>query len=1434
MTRSRMEEKPDNTEKRRTLDRKWKETHRSEEAPEDTAKRRASVRQSMQRNRDEEAPEDTAKRRASVKQSMQRNRAEEAPEDTAKRRASVKQSMQRNRTEEAPEDTAKRRASVKQSMQRNRAEEAPEDTAKRRASVKQSMQRNRTEEAPEDTTKRQVLDRNNKQTHRSEEAPEVTEKRRASVRQSMQRNRTEEAPEDTSKRQVLDRNNKQTHRSEEAPEVTEKRRASVRQSMQRNRAEERIKVPTVSESSAMFQSKITEGPIYACCSCHRLLYRTSVIQMNIDKYASTNAPMKEILKHSKDLQTHSKSWVCSTCHAALKRGQTPTQSWANGLALDDIPPELQNLRPLELRLISQRIPFMKLIGLPKGGQKAIHGSAVNVPSKLHSITSLLPRLPQNAEVVPFKLKRKLIYTGHYMYEYIRPKKVMEALHWLQQHNPLYKDITICQDWEYQWENDDADLWEAMTQACADEMDTENVQIPLSQVTTSRRPDTRNIPSPIPNALPAGNDYQVLQCLARRHSLSIRDVPGDGDCFFHAVASGLPAAGIQAISGPDIRTRLIHFLETTELSHEYATFIPQPTAQINRREQAVLGSPGQQHLKELMKSYITGLRHGEWADNIAVQGVAEMLNINIKVLNTITTDWMHDIHPKNQQSDNTVTIGLMGELHYVALERDTSHNNQADGSAKPKDTFHSNKADDMPNQRQDIEDEEDQIAFEQTSKLRGIPYDTLLQEEQPADADNTYSVAPGENQRPCPFLLDDNFEELANPSKYPYGCGGLSVHRTKKVTHRKYFNQRLLDVDGRFAKDIDYLLAAQYTVESKQIKDDLQISLRQTHGKTFKNRQVNAGLLKFSANLDAMIRTDTAFRFLKNVRGSPAYWKTVLLDLLAMVRQLGIPTWFLTLSAADMQWPEVIQSIARQYGTILTDDDVKSMPWEEKCQWLRCNPVTAARQFQHRLDMFFKDFIGAKSNPIGELQDYMIRVEFQARGSPHAHTILWIKDAPKLDVNRDEEVTSFIDKYQRCSIPQGECDLKRLVLSVQKHVHSKTCRRSGKCRFRFPHPPSSETVIARPSTELDPIVAARQFEEKQAVLCRVRQIMDNTELAENLSLPDLLQIAKVDSQQYQQALKLTKTGKQIILHRHPSERWINQYNPDILRTWRANMDLQFITDPYSCIMYITSYMLKSERAMSELLRKVGDECRGEDIKSKLKKVGSAFLNNREVSAQEAAYRLLSLPLKRASRKVVFVNTAPKEKRVSMLKPMSVLKDMDDDAENIFCTSLMDRYASRPHELENMCMAEFAATYTTGGKVVLDDVNDHVPDVLDDDVDLPASSTITLLNGLGRMRKRKKHCVIRFHKEKEGEAKYRNLLMLYYPWRDEERDLKGNFPSFEEKYSNVRDAINENEVMFTQNADEVEHAFEDLERMGPPGKPIILHNKFYYYFYTSVTA
>ena len=78
-----------------------------------------------------------------------------------------------------------------------------------------------------------------------------------------------------------------------------------------------------------------------------------------------------------------------------------------------------------------------------------------MPCKLDAISSILPRVPNNAEIIPLKLKRKLSYKGHYMHDYIRPKRVMSALNFLKTKNKLYKDVDICEDWETEWEMEDA-------------------------------------------------------------------------------------------------------------------------------------------------------------------------------------------------------------------------------------------------------------------------------------------------------------------------------------------------------------------------------------------------------------------------------------------------------------------------------------------------------------------------------------------------------------------------------------------------------------------------------------------------------------------------------------------------------------------------------------------------------------------------------------------------------------------------------------------------------------------------------------------------------------------------------------------------------------------------------------------------------------------
>ena len=103
----------------------------------------------------------------------------------------------------------------------------------------------------------------------------------------------------------------------------------------------------------------------------------------------------------------------------------------------------------------------------------------------------------------------------------------------------------------------------------------------------------------------------------------------------------------------------------------------------------------------------------------------------------------------------------------------------------------------------------------------------------------------------------------------------------------------------------------------------------------------------------------------------------------------------------------------------------------------------------------------------------------------------------------------------------------------------------------------------------------------------------------------------------------------------------------------------------------------------------------DVRARLRKVGNVYLSNRELSAQEAAYRLLSIPLKRCSSRMVWIPTDLPEDRIGILKPQTLLDDLDDDDTDVYATGIVEKYSKRPdHPLLNaITLWEFAAWYGT---------------------------------------------------------------------------------------------------------------------------------------------
>ncbi|CAI5637789.1 unnamed protein product [Oreochromis niloticus] len=172
----------------------------------------------------------------------------------------------------------------------------------------------------------------------------------------------------------------------------------------------------------------------------------------VDTFLSLEAGLSCLLSDVQNEQCNvpderKREWICHTCHTHLKNGSMPALAVANKLDLADIPPELSDLNILERHLIAKCIPFAKIIPLPKGRQRAIRGNVVCVPSEVQETVEALPRLRINSQVMRVKLKRRLSYKGHQLFQTVSWSKLVQALHKLKQIHPQYKDVSIRDDAE---------------------------------------------------------------------------------------------------------------------------------------------------------------------------------------------------------------------------------------------------------------------------------------------------------------------------------------------------------------------------------------------------------------------------------------------------------------------------------------------------------------------------------------------------------------------------------------------------------------------------------------------------------------------------------------------------------------------------------------------------------------------------------------------------------------------------------------------------------------------------------------------------------------------------------------------------------------------------------------------------------------------------
>ena len=504
------------------------------------------------------------------------------------------------------------------------------------------------------------------------------------------------------------------------------------------------------------------------------------------------------------------------------------------------------------------------------------------------------------------------------------------------------------------------------------------------------------------------------------------------------------------------------------------------------------------------------------------------------------------------------------------------------------------------------------------------------------------------------------------------------------------------------------------------------------------------------------------------------------EVLAMVKQLGIPTFFLTLSCADLRWDELPHIINKLNKLGLSDDEIKNLSYEERCKYLNTNPVLVARHFQYRVQVFFKEIL--LDGPLGKTEFYVYRVEFQVRGSPHIHSFLWIKNAPTLTSETEQQYINFVESTVSAKLPDPseQPDLYNFVKTYQIHTHSRTCWKynKNKCRFHYGRYFTDRTIIAKPlPSDLNDDEKNEILVWRENILSKAKNYIDNhlfpakrnivdpsqDNFEQPPTIPEILSELEIEEDDYYRALSISKDNDyELHLIRPPNSCFVNNYFDVGLCAWQANMDIQPVFNQYKAVLYVCSYFAKAEDQCSEAMKQAAKEAIENELDEyqAMKTILRAYINKRECSVQEAVYHILpELHLRKIFPGVFFANSNLPEERTKILLTEDELSMLPDNSTEIFRRNNLDRYIDRPDQqfcsgkysiIDSFCFAEFLAYYSLISKPKDNNIaEEYQPDILPDELIeenhglCGYPKTIKLMNSKEKMRCRKVRRVLRYH-------------------------------------------------------------------------------------------
>lgn len=289
-------------------------------------------------------------------------------------------------------------------------------------------------------------------------------------------------------------------------------------------------------------------------------------------------------------------------------------------------------------------------------------------------------------------------------------------------------------------------------------------------------------------------------------------------------------------------------------------------------------------------------------------------------------------------------------------------------------------------------------------------------------------------------------------------------------------------------------------------------------------------------------------------GSPRHMHEYAQDALAYVRCFGRPDLFITFTC-NVNWDDIRQLLLPGQSPMDRHDII-------------------ARVFRQKLKSLMNFIV--KHKVFGSVCCWMYSVEWQKRGFPHAHILIWLINKIKTDQ---------IDDVICAELPDAEVDRPLHEVVVRNMIHgpcgtlnpASPCMIDGKCSKRYPRPFVTETITG---TDGYPLYR-RRFTEDGGRVATIHMRNATTEV---------------------------------------DNRWVVPYSPLLSKTYKAHINVEYCTSVKS-IKYICKYVCKGcDMAVFGIQPKAKDT----NAPAHVDEIAN-YQAGRYISSNEAVWRILSFPM-----------------------------------------------------------------------------------------------------------------------------------------------------------------------------------------------------------------